>query len=221
MADPLGKSFALVAGLGLCLFGSAGTLAWRAGWGVLGAYTLFVIAALVIVDNGLIRERAKPSLGFDPIDAILGSNGFLLLYPIAMAVAGLDAVRWGGSSRFPGVLQVTGSLGFAAGYGIVLWAMHTNRFFSTFVRIQTERGHTLVSGGPYALVRHPGYAGMLLAHWAMPLALRSAWAFVPVALGTGVFVARILREERTLAKQLPGYADYRQLVSWRLAPGVW
>ncbi len=221
MADTLGKSFALVTSLGLCLFYAAGTLDWPAGWGVLGAYALFVIAAIVLVDNRLLQERAKPSPGFDPTDAILGSVGFLLLYPLAMAVAGLDAVRWGCSPVFPQGLQALGGLGFAAGYALVLWAMRANHFFSTFVRIQTEHGHTLVSEGPYALVRHPGYAGMLLAHWAMPLALGSLWAYLPVLLGSGVFAARIVREERTLLEQLPGYADYRKLAPWRVVPRVW
>jgi len=89
------------------------------------------------------------------------------------------------------------------------------------VRIQEDRGHSVVSSGPYALIRHPGYAGVLLAHLALPFALESIWTLVPAALATLFFVVRTSREDRTLQDRLTGYREYQARVRWRLLPGVW
>ncbi|TWT36117.1 Isoprenylcysteine carboxyl methyltransferase (ICMT) family protein [Posidoniimonas corsicana] len=221
MVDLWLKTLALVVGLAAALFGGAGRLAWPAGWALLGVYAAFIALTLAIVDSDLLKERAAPGDGYDRGDALLATAGFLLLYPVAMAVAGMDAVRFGWGPPVPGWLSVLGGAAFVLGYCLALWAMRANRFFSTFVRIQSDRGHTLVTTGPYAAVRHPGYAGMLLAHFGMPLLLGSWWAFVPVLLGTAVFVVRVLREERLLTTNLEGYNRYCRRHVWRLLPGVW
>lgn len=221
MFDLWAKTVALVLLLAAALFGGAGRLAWPAGWLLIGLYTAFVGIAVATVDPELLRERARPGPNFDHGDARLATLGFLLLYPITLAVAGADAVRLGGGTSFFPAAWLAGAAAFAVGYWFALRAMQANRFFSTFVRIQTDRGHTLVTDGPYAVVRHPGYAGMLLAHFGIPLLLGSWWAFVPVVLGSGVFVVRIVREEAVLRARLPGYDRYVQTHRWRLAPGVW
>jgi protein-S-isoprenylcysteine O-methyltransferase Ste14 len=89
------------------------------------------------------------------------------------------------------------------------------------VRIQAERGHRVVTGGPYQYVRHPGYVGGILHHLAAPLVLGSPWALIPGALGAAALMARTALEDRTLREELPGYADYAQRVCYRLVPGVW
>jgi protein-S-isoprenylcysteine O-methyltransferase Ste14 len=89
------------------------------------------------------------------------------------------------------------------------------------VRIQRERGHHVIDRGPYAWVRHPGYAGALLAHLALPLALGAPRALLPAALGTLLMSLRAVYEERRLARELPGYAEYAARVRHRLVPGVW
>lgn len=221
MADLVLKSALLVAGLAASLFLSAGTTAWPMAWAVLAVYAAFVALALALVDRGLLKERARPTPGFDRGDALLASAGFLLLYPGAMIVAGLDAARFAWTPPLPLWAKMAALCVFALAYAFALWAMTANPYFSTFVRVQTEREHQVVSAGPYAWVRHPGYAGMLAAHAAMPLALGSLWAYAPVALGALVFMARARREERTLSDRLPGYDEYRRRVRWRLAPGVW
>ncbi|TWT72733.1 Isoprenylcysteine carboxyl methyltransferase (ICMT) family protein [Posidoniimonas polymericola] len=226
MVDLGAKTVALVLLLAAALFGGAGRLAWPAGWLLIGLYTAFVGLACATVDPDLLRERARPGHNFEHADALLATCGFLLLYPITLAVAGFDAVRLdsvrlgGGAAFFPGAWLV-GAGAFAVGYWVALRAMQTNRFFSTFVRIQSDQGHTLVTDGPYAVVRHPGYAGMLLAHFGIPLLLGSWWAFVPVLAGAAVFVVRIMREEAVLSARLPGYDRYLQTHKWRLAPWVW
>ncbi len=145
--------------------------------------------------------------------------GFLGLYPGTLIVAGLDAGRIG--SSIPEFSQVLAFVTFACGYGFALWAMRVNPFFSTFIRIQDERGHSVISLGPYAWVRHPGYAGTIVAHLALPVALGSIWAFAPALLGSLLFVVRTAREDRVLTERLPGYGEYRARVPWRLVPRLW
>ena len=206
---------------GACLFGAAGSLSWPMGWAVLGIYSLPKAAALVFLDPELIRERTAPGPGVDRGDVVLATLGVLALYPATFAVAGLDAIRFGPALPMPQSVQVAALLVYALGYGFAYWAVFSNPFFATFVRIQEDRGHSVVSSGPYALVRHPGYSGVLLAHLAMPFAFGSIWALLPSVLATLLFIARTSREDRTLGKRLVGYREYQTRVRWRLLPGVW
>jgi len=206
---------------GACLFGAAGSLSWPMAWAVLGIYSLPKATSFAIVDPGLIRERIAPGPGVDRGDVVLATLGVLALYPGTFVVAGLDAVRFGPALPMAQWIQVTALFLFALGYGFAYWAVFSNPFFATFVRIQEDRHHSVVSSGPYALVRHPGYAGVLLAHLALPFALESIWALLPSALATLLFIARTAREERTLRERLVGYREYQARVRWRLLPGVW
>jgi protein-S-isoprenylcysteine O-methyltransferase Ste14 len=108
-----------------------------------------------------------------------------------------------------------------AGYAWSSWALIENRFFSGVVRIQKERGHEVVSTGPYAIMRHPGYAGALLAYLATPTFLDSIWAFLPVVLIAILLIIRTNLEDRTLQEELDGYREYARRVRYRLLPGVW
>lgn len=221
MIDLIFRSLLLLCGLAVCLFGAAGDWAWAEGWALFSAYAAFVAIALLLVDTRLLIERARPSSGFDRADAVIATVGFLLLYPVAMAVAGYDAGRLRAPEPWPWGLHAAGLTGFIAGYGVAFWAMLANPYFTTFVRIQHDRGHQLVDGGPYRVVRHPGYAGMLLAHLMLPIALGGPWAYVPVLAGGAFFVVRIVREESLLAAALPGYRAYQARVPWRLLPAIW
>jgi protein-S-isoprenylcysteine O-methyltransferase Ste14 len=99
--------------------------------------------------------------------------------------------------------------------------MRSNQFFSSVVRIQKDRGHTVVQDGPYRFVRHPGYAGMTAFTLATPLILGSYWAFVPAAITAAVTVLRTSMEDRTLHNELAGYPDYARRVPHRLLPAIW
>ena len=99
--------------------------------------------------------------------------------------------------------------------------MASNRFFSSVVRIQKDRGHTVVTGGPYQFVRHPGYVGGILSALGTALLLGSWWAFVPTGLLVCVIVVRTALEDRTLQAELEGYRDYAGRVRYRLLPGIW
>jgi protein-S-isoprenylcysteine O-methyltransferase Ste14 len=207
--------------LGACLFGAAGQLSWPMAWAVLGIYLASKVVSLAFIDPDLIRERVAPGPGVDSGDMVISALGYLGLYPGTFFVAGLDVVRFGPAITIPPSIQVVALMVFTFGYGFTVWAVLSNPFFSTFVRIQDDRDHSVVSSGPYALIRHPGYAGALLSHLVLPLALGSVWALLPAAIGTIFFVVRTSREDRTLQDRLVGYREYQDKVRWRLLPGVW
>ena len=204
-----------------CLLGAAGQLSWPMAWAVLGIYLASKVTGLAFLDPELIRERAAPGPGVDRGDMVIATLGYLALYPGTFVTAGLDAIRLGPTIAIPLFVQVTTLVVYAFGYGFTTWAVLSNPFFATFVRIQDDRGHSVISSGPYALVRHPGYSGALLSHLALPFALGSIWALLPAAVGAVFFVVRTLREDQTLRDHLAGYREYQVQVRWRLLPGVW
>jgi len=144
--------------------------------------------------------------------------GPLLL--VIMAVSGLDAGRFGWSVVPEWVQWLSIGL-FIFGWGFSLWAMVSNRYFETSVRIQEDRGHTTVTNGPYAVVRHPGYTGVALLYAVSPMFLGSWWGLIPAALLTAAFIFRTAKEDQTLIQELPGYREYSRRVRYRLLPGVW
>ena len=135
-------------------------------------------------------------------------------------VAGLDH-RVGWSPALPLWLIAPGFILIALGYAFAAWALAENRFFSSVVRIQVDRGHVVCDTGPYGFVRHPGYAGNLLALPGIVLALSSMWALIPAAVALIIAVIRTALEDRTLQEELPGYRDYAQRVRYRLIPGIY
>lgn len=144
----------------------------------------------------------------------------LLSYPVFLAaflLPGFDR-RYGWSS-VPFWLVLIAEFIVLAGYLIFFRVLKENRFLSRVVEV--DRDQRVIDTGPYAVVRHPMYAGILPLYLFSPLALGSFWALVPGALLIPVIVARILDEEKVLARDLPGYADYRRRVKYRLIPGLW
>ena len=146
--------------------------------------------------------------------------GALLLPTVSLIVAGLDH-RFGWTAVLPTGVHLSGLVMLAAGYALGAWAMAVNRFFSAVVRIQKERGHAVVTRGPYRLVRHPSYAGGLLATIGIPLLLNSWWALIPASVVVALTIARTALEDRTLQNELPGYSEYAQRTRYRLVPGMW
>jgi protein-S-isoprenylcysteine O-methyltransferase Ste14 len=214
------QSTALGAVLALCLFAPAGDFDWPAGWAVLAFHALYAAVGARVVDPALAAERTRRHSDANARDVALAAAAFVLLLPVTLAVCGFDA-RWGWSTPPAPAVEVIALGWFALGYAVSLWAAATNRFFSTVARIQRERGHHVVVTGPYALVRHPGYAGALAGHLALPIALGSLWAYLPTLAGAACLVLRIGGEERMLVAELPGYRDYVAQVRWRLFPGLW
>jgi len=135
-------------------------------------------------------------------------------------VAGLDH-RYNGSLEFPLWLIVIGFILISLGYAFAAWALAENRFFSSVVRIQTDRGHVVCDSGPYRFVRHPGYAGNILPLFGIVLALGSVWTLIPAAVASIITVIRTVLEDQTLQEELPGYRDYARRVRYRLIPGIY
>jgi protein-S-isoprenylcysteine O-methyltransferase Ste14 len=171
---------------------------------------------------GLMAERAQLSKapGVKSWDRFLAPLMALSMGLPLFVVAGLDH-RFGWSPDFPSWLNILGLVLAAVGYGFVGWAFVENRFFAAVVRIQSERGHVVCDTGPYAMVRHPGYAGSILPPFAMVLALDSAWTLIPATAAVVITVVRTALEDRTLREELPGYREYVGRVRHRLIPGVY
>lgn len=206
--------------LALSLFGSVGTLAWPMAWALIAVYALFSIVGFALLPAELIAERSRLPADARPEDLLIAGLAFLLLYPATAVVSGFD-VRWHWSPALPAVVRIASMAMFMLGYAVSFWAAWANPFFSSVVRIQSERGHHVISRGPYGFVRHPGYAGPMVAHVCLPLALGSLWGLLPALAGCACLVLRIGFEEGVLRAELAGYAEYAQRVRWRLLPYVW
>ena len=184
------------------LFGSAGRFDWPMAWALLCAIVVVAVCGFAALDPELIAERSKPTPGFDRSDAVLASISGLALIFIPLQVAGIDVGRLQ-VPHFPIEVRIAALGIFLLGNLFSIWAAHCNRFFSDFVRIQHERGHHVVSNGPYAHLRHPGYAGGIAAYLAVPVALGSAWTLLPALVGAALLVARAAREDRMLHAKSP------------------
>lgn len=195
---------------------------WAMGW-VFCALTLgisfFEMFILNIKNPQLIKERVKPGGQAKPFDRII-SRVIIMFGVVYIVVAGLDR-RFALSPQLPLVIQIAACAVYALALSFSYWAMHVNSFFSSVVRIQTDRGQTVCKEGPYRIVRHPGYAGALLSYWVMPLVLSTLWVYVPVAIVTGLLVLRIVLEEKTLRQELPGYVEFTKETKYRVIPGIW
>jgi protein-S-isoprenylcysteine O-methyltransferase Ste14 len=202
------------------LFISAGDLKWAWAWAYLGVGVGILAVNVLVMPPELIAERGRIDQEdvktWDRVLAIpLGL--FSLGTPI---VAGLD-VRFDWSPQLALAIHLIGLAFMGLGQGLFTWSMVSNKFFSTSVRIQMDRDHTVATGGPYRYVRHPGYVGYIVSAFATSLALGSLWALIPAALTLCLFVVRTALEDRTLLEELDGYQDYAARVRYRLLPGVW
>jgi protein-S-isoprenylcysteine O-methyltransferase Ste14 len=215
----------VLAGLvfGGLLFGSAGDLRWVGGWifwVLLNAFMVSTTRFLARRQPDLLAERLRLHPGAKKWDLFLASAMAVWLPLAAIVVAGLDH-RHGWTQAFPPIVQGGGVLLMLAGNTLVFWCMASNRFFSAVVRIQTDRGHRVVSGGPYGWIRHPGYLGALMVTASFPLILDSLWTWIPVGAIFAVTLLRTALEDRTLRRELPDYEDYAAKVRSRLLPGIW
>jgi protein-S-isoprenylcysteine O-methyltransferase Ste14 len=209
----------------LILLVCGGDIRWWQAW----AFGVLIFTSGI--GGRIWAERRHPGLTAERTHSLEASNvkawdkvlaplmALSVSFPLVI-VAGLDQ-RFGWSPVFPIWLNITGILLIALGYAFGVWALAENRFFSSMVRIQTDRGHVVCDSGPYLVVRHPGYAGNLLAMPGIVLALDSAWTLIPVGFALVVTLIRTTLEDRTLQEELPGYREYASRVRYRLIPGVY
>ena len=206
----------------LCLFLPAGTWAWWRGW----LFFLVVVAASVVIS--LYLRRTNPEVIAARVNRHEGTKGWdrllLGLYLPALVsifpVAALDDGRYHWS-QLPWWACLLGYALVLAGLAGLTWAESVNKFFEPTVRIQADRGHHVIDAGPYAIVRHPGYAAALFLVLGMPLSLGSCWALIPAVISYLILIVRTALEDRTLRGELPGYEEYAQRVRHRLIPNIW
>jgi protein-S-isoprenylcysteine O-methyltransferase Ste14 len=218
-------AFLLLAFLGvfaLIVFVPAGRIDWPAAWVWLGIMTIGLIAVrahVMRVNPDLRNRRGRVGEGTAKWDRIVLAV-FRLALLAAIVVAALDAGRFGWS-HLPPAAAALGILLLGAGFLILGASMGSNPFFETTVRIQSEHQHSVSSAGPYRVIRHPGYVGIMLTVAGSVLLLGSAWALIPAALALVVMTLRTALEDRFLRRNLPGYQKYAEVVRFRLIPGVW
>ena len=168
-------------------------------------------------DPSLLQERVKPAdRGLDPYTRPLAAVSLLACFTISPLDVG--RFHW---SFVPFFVQFLALVVIAVSFAVWMWAMACNRFFFAAVRIQHDRGHQVVTAGPYRFVRHPGYAVALLLFLAIPIALGSWWRVLPMLVLDAVFIWRTSLEDRMLLSELSGYAGFAAEVRYRLVPGVW
>lgn len=205
----------------LLLFLPAGRLDWPWAWVLLGLYLVMIgINAVVMfrISPETIARRAEAE-GQKGWDRVVG--GLWAVAGLAgLIVAGLDA-RFGWTAPLPLGVHLAGAAGYALGFALFSWAMASNAYFATVVRVQADQGHRVCTTGPYRFVRHPGYVGAILQSLISPLLLGSLWALLPGGLAAALMIVRTALEDRTLRAELPGYAEYASTVRFRLIPGVW
>ena len=208
--------------VGVFLFLAAGRTDWIIGWVLVGITFAWVSAnAILLIPRSpdLLVERMGRRKGAKSWDKIILS--IVAVSTIGrLVVAGLD-VRFGWSVGIDLPFQVIAAVVAALGYALLTWATAVNAFFSQVVRIQKERGHRVVTGGPYRFVRHPGYVGTILFEVSVPIMLGSFWALPIGCVIALLFIIRTALEDRTLQTELDGYPEYVQQVGYRLFPGVW
>ena len=222
-ARMLVQNVAFLTLLGLLLFLPAGRLDWIQAWAflaVLGTTSAAVGFALARHDPALLRQRMTLPVGreikpWDRVYFVLLFLGFLVWFALMGLEARYTPAAWGLAG------QVLGGVLTIACMWIAWLTFRENSFATPAVRVQAERGQKVISTGPYALVRHPLYAGANLWMIGTPLMLGSRWGLIGSALMILLIAVRAVGEEKVLAEGLAGYDDYRRRVRFRLLPGVW
>jgi protein-S-isoprenylcysteine O-methyltransferase Ste14 len=220
------RRFAQIVGqqvvVAILLFASAGTWAWPRAWLYLGLSVLLLagIGAWVLPRNPeIVAERGRRHRGTRAFDKVVLAfyTAFIVL---CYVVCGLDAVRFA-SAPLSWAWVLPGALLIAGGTVPIAAAMAVNRHLEQTVRIQADRGHEVVTNGPYRYVRHPMYLGLLPSFVGIPLLLGSAWGLVPAAACMATILVRTALEDRMLRRSLPAYDEYARRTRYRLFPGVW
>ena len=207
--------------MAVMLFAPAWTLHFWEAWFF---WLLFSVLSAVVTfyflkhDPGLVESRLKvgPTAEREKSQKVIQTLT-AILWCALIIVPGIE--RRFHFSRIPAALVLLGDALVAVGYYIIFLALRENRWAASI--IQVRPGQSIISTGPYSIVRHPMYSGGVLMILATPLALGSLWAFVCAVLLCGVIAARLLDEERYLSRNLPGYQAYCRKVRYRLLPHVW
>ena len=201
-------------------FIGAGRIDYWQGWIYNGLNIIFLLLSYFLLPRELIEERLKPKEGmkkWDKIYYIVSTP----VYFVILIISILDGGRFDWEPRIPILVVIIGVVVYTIGQIIILWTKKVNKFFSTVVRIQKDRGQTVCKDGPYRFIRHPGYIGGLLHIIVTPFVLSSFWGLIPAVIAVVLLFIRTYLEDKTLQRELKGYADYTNEVRYRLLPGIW
>jgi protein-S-isoprenylcysteine O-methyltransferase Ste14 len=208
---------------GALLFGSAGTWQWWQGWAYIVIdvfFNMLATAKLSQESPELLEERKTASKKAKPWDKIIVLFVVAVLPSCLFVLAGLDR-RWHWTGPLTVLESSVASLVLVASTSLFFWAQQSNKFFSSFARIQDDRGHQVVSSGPYQYVRHPGYLGLMLSSLALPVLLGSLPAFWVGVMINLLYVLRTGLEDKMLRSELKAYAEYAAKVRYKLVPYIW
>jgi protein-S-isoprenylcysteine O-methyltransferase Ste14 len=203
--------------IGICLIAGRWNLPFF--WIVLGVQLAVGLFGCCVLDEDLLRERLHPpkDQNKDPLGLAIIS----ILFFAQLVIAALDVGRWHLSDGVPVFIQAPAVLFTAIGWFGLLWATHTNRFFSSAIRMQPDRGQFVISSGPYSLVRHPGYAFGSIGLLAQGFAYGSYLSVIPMLGLVAYLMHRTNLEEKMLGEELEGYKEYSKKVRFRWIPGIW
>jgi protein-S-isoprenylcysteine O-methyltransferase Ste14 len=204
------------------IFTAAGRISYWQGWTFSAFYIVFaaVTAGQYVRRKSLVNERLNPGPGVKKWDGII-FRIYAFLSFVIIVLSSFDAGRFGWSPKFSAIVYVIGNAMMYISYSFIIWAMFTNNFFSSRVRIQIDRGQYVVQNGPYSFVRHPGYLGVLFWLPSLAIVLGSLWGLIPAGLAMAAIIIRTYLEDKMLQNELPGYTEYSQKVRYRLVPGIW
>jgi len=204
------------------LFASAGRTDIPRVWLLLAVSLgcLFVGGLVVVwVSPEIINQRGEKKRGTKWWDKV-----FLLAYACTavslVVVTGLDVGRFNGPGM-GGRVAALGVVMHVCAAALFAWAMATNPHFEMTVRLQTERGHRVITTGPYRIVRHPGYVAGALLSVSVPLIVGSAYGLIPASVMVLLYLVRTELEDRTLRRELDGYQAYADKVRYRALPFAW
>lgn len=204
------------------LFICAGRLNYFQGWIYLSTNIITAFMSFIAIgDNtALLEERSKIKEGAKSWDKLLlGLSAIVLI--ITIILSGLDTGRYDWSPHLHWSFYVTGMIFTFSGHSIFLTAQRQNKFFSTVVRIQTEREHTVCDTGIYKVMRHPGYLGMKISLIGLPFLTGSLWSIIPIMIAIILLLIRTHLEDKTLSNELKGYLEYTKKTKYKLIPWIW
>jgi len=206
----------------IVLFISAGRLDyWQGVIYVMIALIMFILNYTALKsDSDLLAERSKPGEGTKKWDKVLLGLSFILVIAMYL-IAGFDSGRYHWSPEFHWSLFLLGLLLTVCGQLLFLVAQKQNKFFSSTVRIQNDRQHTVCETGLYKIVRHPAYLGSIIQSIGFPLFFGSLWSIIPISLLIILQIVRTYMEDKTLKNELKGYLEYSNKTRYKIIPYVW
>jgi protein-S-isoprenylcysteine O-methyltransferase Ste14 len=200
----------------------AGTFGWLWAWVYLGLYVAgtAIMGALMLPNRRSTIAKRSESQGMKSWDRLVGGLWGVIYFILIPLISGIDR-RFGWTGESSVAVHLMGAVAFILGFALFGWAMVANADFSTVSRVETDRGQTVCTDGPYRVIRHPGYLGAVAQSLSVPLLLGSAWALLPGLVAAVLMGVRTALEDRMLHEELPGYPDYAARVTHRLVPGIW